>query len=798
MFHPKPRSLSNYWKIIVPAVVLISLSSCIPTFIKKYPKNKPFVYKTNINLSGNLSKTEKSNLLSQLKVQLEDSIQAIAREKLLWKVIKKPPVFDTANAVKSIAFMRSLLHSSGYFNDSVWYDTSMVVDGDQYRTTVNFNVRPGPVTTLDSIWYTIHQAELQKLADSTKADSLKSRKVDTVTAGLNIPLQKLADSTQTESFLKKGTTFSQDTIAMDLDRLVELYRNNGYLRITRNELQGVWDTVDVNLLQPIGDPLEQLELLSRLAQRREHPTASLEIRLRPGFDSSKLIKYYVGKIYIYPDYGPDTANLKTVVLDSSYTVRYSQHLFKSKIFPQYISLRHGQVYNQNRYNRTLGRLNALVAWRLVNIEQRPRPGTDTVDFHIRLSAAKKYLFTANIEVSRNSNDFFAEGNLLGVGANVNLQNRNFGKGANQENLALRYGTELGVGSKQKFVNSRQATLGYNILVPRFVPHFKWLPQTLREAKSILAFNLSNTQRIDLYNLTTFNTYWGYEVQRRNKLYAVKFPNIEFSFLDTLSKLREIFQTNPGLRNLFTDGLVVSAVGSYTVNSGTKKNLNTLKVNLEKSGLINFIQTKWIQQNLYRFVKIDGEFKRLMKLKNNSEFVVRAFTGIGYPSGDNVRNHNLPFFKAYGAGGPNSMRGWGLRRLGPGHSLLYVQDFPDRFGDIQFEANAEYRFRLFQLYGFNFNTAFFTDMGNVWFLRKNASYPGGEFQFKNFLNDLAVDAGTGLRVDLGFFMVRLDYAFKLRNPTPEPVNAASQYKWFYGWRLKTLLGGTLQFGVTYPF
>lgn len=790
--------MSNNWKIIIPAFVLISLSSCIPTFIKKYPKNKPFVYKTNINLSGNFSKTDKNNLLSSLRVQLEDSIQAKPAEKLLWKVIKKPPVFDTANAIKSIGFMRALLHSSGYFNDSVWYDTSMVVDGDQYRTTVNFNVKPGPVTRLDSIWYSIKLPELQKLADSTRADSIKSKKIDSVTAGINIPLQKLADSTQTESLLRKGTTFSQDTIAMDLDRLVDLYRNNGYLRFTRNELQGVWDTVDVEMLKPELDPLAQIELINRLAARKVNPTATLEIRLRPGLDSSRLTKFFVGKTYIYPDFGLDTTNLKTYVIDSSYTILYNEHLFKTKIFPQYIYFRRGQVYNQNRYNRTVNHFNTLVAWRQVTIEQRPRPGTDTVDMHIKLTPAKKYLFTANIEGSRNNNDFFAEGNLLGVGMNINLLNRNFARGANQENVALRYGTELGVGSKQKFVSSRQATLGYNIFIPRFVPHFHWLPQQLREAKTIFAFNLSNTQRIDLYNLTTFNTYWGYEVQRRNKLYAVKFPNVEFSFLDTLSKLREIFTNNPGLRNIFTDGLVVSAVGSFTVNTGTKKNLNTIKLNLEKSGLINFIQTKWIKENLYRFVKLDGEFKRLMKLKTSSEFVVRVFTGIGYPSGDNIRNRNLPFFKAYGAGGPNSMRGWGLRRLGPGHAMLYVQDFPDRFGDIQFEANAEYRFLLFQLYGFNFNTAFFTDIGNVWFIRKNPSYPGGEFTFNHFLNDLAVDAGTGLRVDLGFFLVRLDYAFKLRNPTPEPVNAAGQYKWFYNYNFKTLVGGTMQFGVTYPF
>jgi outer membrane protein assembly factor BamA len=145
-----------------------------------------------------------------------------------------------------------------------------------------------------------------------------------------------------------------------------------------------------------------------------------------------------------------------------------------------------------------------------------------------------------------------------------------------------------------------------------------------------------------------------------------------------------------------------------------------------------------------------------------------------------------------------MRGWGLRRLGPGHSLNTVFDFPDRFGDIQFETNLEYRFYLFKLFGYKFNSALFTDIGNVWFLHRSPDFPGGEFTFTHFAKDLGIDVGTGVRVDLGFFLIRLDYALKVHNPTPEPVNAAAQDHYFYKWNLKSLLGGVLQFGVTYPF
>ena len=87
---------------------------------------------------------------------------------------------------------------------------------------------------------------------------------------------------------------------------------------------------------------------------------------------------------------------------------------------------------------------------------------------------------------------------------------------------------------------------------------------------------------------------------------------------------------------------------------------------------------------------------------------------------------------------------------------------------------------------------------LWFMYKNPDFPGGEFNFNSFFKDLGIDVGTGLRLDIGFFLIRLDYALKVHNPTPEPVNAEAQYRYFYGWSWKYLVGGVLQFGVAYPF
>jgi outer membrane protein assembly factor BamA len=808
---PKPR-MSTYLKITTFFIIVILFASCkswdfhtFPiTHIKNYPKNKPFVYETNINLSGNLSKTEESNLESRLKVQLEDSLDPKFNQKIFWQVLKKPPAYDTTYVQSSKRFMLALLHTSGYFKADINYDTVVKRKEEMYKLTLNFNVTPGPLWHFDSVWYNIAQKELQHLADSTlKNDSTKKIK-DTVTLGVQQPFQQVADSTVGQALVKKGSSFSQDTIAMELDRLVELYRNKGYMKFTRSELVAVWDTLNVSLLQPTVNPIEQIELINELARQKENPTATLEIKLRPGYDSAKLVKYYVGRVYIFPDFSSDSLIKKdTVVLDSTYTVIQAQQLFKPKVLPQNIYLRTGQVYNQNRYIRTVDRFNSNVAWRLATVEQKPRPGTDTVDFYVRLVPAKKYLFVANLEASRNQNSIlFYLGNLLGIGVNVTLQNRNFGKVAAQTNTILRYGTELSISKGTPLVSLRQAGVGYNIVFPKIIPHFNFLPERFRDASSVLAFNATNTQRADFYNLITFNTSWSYLLQRRNTLYAVKVPNIEYSFLDAKQQLKDLFAQNPGLKNLFNDGLIVSGIGSITVTGGTKKNLNSFKANLELSGLLpSLIKSDFIKNNLYRYIKPDVEFKRITKIGTN-DLVLRTFLGVGIPvridTGLGFRSEHLPFFKAYSAGGPNSMRGWGLRRLGPGHSLNYFAQFPDRFGDIQFETNLEYRFFLFELFGFKINSAFFTDIGNVWFNAPDTNFPGGEFNFSNFFRDLGVDVGTGARIDLGFFLIRLDYGLKVHNPTPEPYNQRGQYRYFYNWSLKYLLTGVLQFGVTYPF
>lgn len=773
-----------YLKAIVAATWIFLLGSC--TIVKQSPPGKNFVYKTNIKLIGNFSKEEKEDLISGLEAQLDDSLKVRSIEKLAWQVMKKPPVYDSTNADNSIVFMRALLKAKGYFHDSIYYQSALKPPRSffpkpyhYHRMVIDFYVKPGKQILLDSISYTMKQPELQQLADSSRKDAL----------------------------IKKRTPFAKGPISAELDRLTELYRNNGYLRFSRDEMMGLWDTLDVALLQPDLDPFMQLEMLERLQERQKNPTANLNIRLKT-YDSTKLTKFYNGHVTIYPDYRIDTVG-KVKRIDSIRNLKIVQyeHKFKANIFPLLVNIPQDSIYRLRRYTRTLNNLNALGAWRMASIDLVPRPNTDTVDYIIRLTPASKYSFTTNLEGSINQS--VISGNLFGIGINVGVQNRNFAKAANIASTNLRYGVELGATGSNQFIQTQQVSFSHTITFPRFTPAFKFVPENRRDNfRTLLTFNAANTERRLLYNQTLLNGSWGYEYQWRtraqgaNKLLTVKLPNIEYSRLTQRDSLKTLIADNPALRNIFTDGFIASVIGNFTISSGNARVRNVFRANMEESGaLTGIIRNSFLDKQLYRFIKTDVEFAHLRNWRKSS-MALRFFAGLGYEfnsTRDPLKRNNLPFFKEYFSGGPNSMRAWALRRLGPGST---VKEFngkygtPDRYGDVQLEANAEYRFPVGRPFGVKVNGAFFTDVGNVWFLKNAENRPPEEvFKLSRLGQDIAIGLGGGLRIDFNFFVIRFDYAYKVKDPSPSVTDAQYQNRWF---SYPFFKGSQFQLGINYPF
>ena len=144
-----------------------------------------------------------------------------------------------------------------------------------------------------------------------------------------------------------------------------------------------------------------------------------------------------------------------------------------------------------------------------------------------------------------------------------------------------------------------------------------------------------------------------------------------------------------------------------------------------------------------------------------------------------------------------MRGWTIRQLGLGSANFYDTakgGILDRFGDIQLEANVEYRFPLGTVLGTKLESAVYIDAGNIWDrhpIDTSAAEVGSDFQLSTFYKAIAIDAGTGLRLVFPWFLIRLDYAYKVRDP--ESIYFPDT--WFHDFNL---FKGQLQLGIGYPF
>jgi outer membrane protein assembly factor BamA len=94
-------------------------------------------------------------------------------------------------------------------------------------------------------------------------------------------------------------------------------------------------------------------------------------------------------------------------------------------------------------------------------------------------------------------------------------------------------------------------------------------------------------------------------------------------------------------------------------------------------------------------------------------------------------------------------------------------YADQSGDIKLEMNTEIRQKLSGIV----EGAVFIDAGNIWLYNDNPLKPGAKFT-KDFLNQLAVGAGVGLRFDLQILLLRIDAAVPLRKPW------LTQNKWVF--------------------
>lgn len=720
--------------------------------VKNAPVDTPFVYSNTVIVEGIDSKDEKKRLTDELNNYWDDSLKARMQQRFgVFYRIKNPPVFDSMNIPLTRNFMQSYLRSQGYYygtlKDSLQIDTIAA----QRRVNLFMIVKPGKATIIDSFAFNLADTQLQKLTLAEKSGSL----------------------------IQPGKTiFTKEVISNELDRLVAVYRRNGYYRFTKDDILAYSDTTDPNSLILSADPFEQAQQIAASDERqKKNPTVNIDIILRYQYDSiynpEKFIQYKNGLVYYYPETGvQETADSLIASRNlyehrrGNYILRDREHKFVLRPLTDHTDLVKGELYNEEKYYKTLNSIGQVGAWLQVDAKTVVR--ADSLDYHIFMVPAIKQNITFDVETSRNTGDLLGSQNLFGVALNTTYRNRNVWKRAIQSSTSFRNGIELNVADKKFELQTLQSSLSHTYSFPRFITPFGLLKNKKPEGmRTLLSFNASYADRREFFRLRSLVTTFGYEWKNGNKVWQYRPLNVELYSFDKLAGLDSAIKNNPFLQFAFNEGSVVSQVLTFNVAYNGKKNTNHshfFRFGVEEAGAI-LGRFKGLRNQIFQYIKLDGEYRRRISF-TKTQLAFRGMAGVGINYSDDPKiGTTLPFFKQFVGGGPNSMRAWGLRQIGLGSSLLSdtSNTFRDRFGDMQLETNVEFRYPITTIGALKLNGALFTDIGNIWNIRKTDANPKAAFSISRLAEDIAIGVGTGLRFDFDYFLIRVDMGLKLRDP-----------------------------------
>lgn len=617
------------------------------------------------------------------------------------------------------------------------------------------------------------------------------------------------DSVKDDSYLKPGQRYNLERLKAEQERIEAALENLGFFYFDDRHLLFEADST-------VGE--RQVDLM--LSLERGVPEKAKRI-------------YRIGQVNIYPDY---TLSSDTVTVEADTTMVDGYHYidrhdnYRPETITKVINFRPGIIYRDIDREYTLRHLMSLGSFKFVDIRFTESPQDSfLLNTDIYLTPHLRKSIRGEIQLVSKSNNF------VGPGLSVRFTNRNFLGGSEQFQITANTSYEIQVGRNiPNPLNSFEFGVESGLSVPRIISPFnvhypsrRYLPTT----EFNLGFRLQ--QRIGFFQLNSFNLAAGY-VWRENTMKTHELYPIDISYVrlgKTSPEFQALLDRNPLLEGSFEDQFIPGSRYSYTLNTQVNEERQSeftdapfersqfyFNGNVDIAGnLMNLLQNTFTSPEgdstqifgipYSQFVKGDIDFRYFLSFDKDNKLATRLIVGTGYAYGN---SKTLPYIKQFSIGGSNSIRAFPARTVGPGTFDLRTltppdevvgQDPPnnarlfiDQRGDIKLEANAEYRFNIV---GF-LNGAVFVDAGNIWLIRPDSERPGGTFDKNDFLNELAVGTGAGLRLDFSFFILRFDLAFPLRKPyLPE------NERWIFdkidftspSWRSDNLI---LNIAIGYPF
>ena len=517
----------------------------------------------------------------------------------------------------------------------------------------------------------------------------------------------------------------------------------------------------------------------------------LYLGLKANVPKKATIPYKVKTINVYPNHDLEDSTSMTTERFNQKNYLQDSLFIKPKYLDKFITLEEGDYYNPQNSKNTARRLSSLGAYKYVNVrfQETDTMATDSLgslNANIYLSPLTKRAIRAELQAVTKSNNF------AGPNLALTYTNRNLFKGG--ENLSvsanLGYETQFASGDNAG-LSSIEVGLKTELMFPRVISPFSvnedFFEYTVPKTKTSLGISYLN--RSELYALVSGNALFGY-TWNANRYITYDFNPISVNYTrlsNTTEEFQEILDENPFLQRSFDQQFISGMTFSFTYNGMVDTNetyqiyLNsTLDVAGNSISLFGqdtepgepqeFLGLQYAQ---YAKADIDFRFHYNFGQNKSQTLATRLFAGYGLPYGN---SEVVPYVKQYFSGGPYSVRAFRIRSLGPG---TYNEDsdpnsdgtFFDQTGNIRLEANAEYRFPIYSF----FKGAVFVDAGNVWNSTANPAFNGEDKFSSNFLNELGMGTGIGLRIDVQGFVIRFDLAAPFHDPSlPEGQRFDFQY------------------------
>jgi outer membrane protein assembly factor BamA len=511
------------------------------------------------------------------------------------------------------------------------------------------------------------------------------------------------------------------------------------------------------------------------------------------------MKYSIGKICVnlvgvHADSSKARVFQDSVLYDGVLISGLKGYL-KPEVITGSIQFREGDLYSTSRHQGTIRQLNNFGIFKYVKIQFVVQDSLrQLLEMTIEMSPQDNVSLNLEGFVQSKSSGF------AGPGAEISLAHGNIGRKANKLQLKLNGGVEWqwAINKEEKIGgNSFNAGINASFVFPKLILPFK-LPSASRllSTKTICNLGFEFTNNVRYYRMEGTNVSFSYLWKRRQKITNIFTPlkiNV-VNLLETTKDFDSIAAENPYVKKSFEEQTIIGTEYAFTYDNTNKtRNGFYLQSILGTAGnLIDLFKSSGsgerpytIIENVYtQFIKTSVDLRYYTHTLKKG-IAVRLYAGAGF----SYRNSSvMPYVEQFYSGGSMSLRGFEARSLGPGsYKPGESNGIVDQTGDIKLESNIEYRFPLSK----QFSAALFFDAGNVWLLNQDINRPGAEFDFNTFTNQIAIGTGLGLRFDFGFFILRTDMGFPLRNT----YKSGSSY-WLNAGDIFS--GGMLNIAIGLPF